>query len=118
MMELACCGLNCRDCPVYVATVTDDNALRAKLAREYAVPGFSPGPEDMTCRGCHSDAPCLAMCSQCPMRLCAMERGASNCGLCPDYPCATLEEIVPADASHRLRLEELHRAAIKENSMD
>ena len=117
-MELAYCGLCCQECPVYEATVTDDDALRAKLAQEYAVPGFAPGPEDMTCRGCHSDTPCLVMCSQCPMRQCAMERGADNCGLCPDYPCATVEERIPTDAPHRLRLEELHRAAAREYLID
>lgn len=98
-------------------TVTNDEVLQEKPVREYALPGFTPRPEDMTCRGCHSDAPCLVTCSQCPMYLCAMEPGA-NCGLCSDYPCDTVEELVPNRVSHQLRLEEVNRTATKENTMD
>ena len=27
-----CCGLNCEECPVFIATVNDDDALRQKTA--------------------------------------------------------------------------------------
>ncbi|MCX6095264.1 MAG: DUF3795 domain-containing protein [Candidatus Bipolaricaulota bacterium] len=36
----ACCGLVCTKCPAYIAKRTDDNALRAMTAKEWAGPDF------------------------------------------------------------------------------
>ena len=111
MEKMAFCGLLCGECPVYLATITGDGDLRARLARDYAAADFHPRAEDMTCRGCRSQAPCAVMCGACPMRLCAMERGAESCGRCPDYPCGTVKRMLPAGAPHRLRLDAIHAAA-------
>lgn len=54
------CGLNCEECPVFIATANNDNKLRQKTAEEwselYAEPLGDNGLrlEDMNCKGCHS----------------------------------------------------------------
>ena len=45
------------------------------------------------------------------MLLCAVERGVESCGLCPDYPCQTVEQMIPAGAPHRLRLDGIRGSA-------
>ena len=111
METMAFCGLRCGECPVYLATITGDRDLMARLARDYATADFHPRAEDMNCRGCRSQAPCAAMCGECPVRLCAIRQGVENCGRCPDYPCQTVEQGSPAGTSHRLRLDAIHRGA-------
>ena len=111
MPEMAFCGLLCGTCPVYRATAAGDRDLMVRLARDYATDTFRPRAEDMHCRGCRSEAPCAVMCGACPMRLCAVERGVESCGLCPDYPCQTVEQMIPAGAPHRLRLDGIRGSA-------
>ncbi len=36
MKKLGYCGLNCEDCPVFVATANNDNGLRQKTAIEWS----------------------------------------------------------------------------------
>ena len=44
MEKMAFCGLLCGECPVYLATITGDGDLRARLARDYAAANFHPSP--------------------------------------------------------------------------
>lgn len=34
---IACCGLDCENCDARIATVTNDDALREKTAKEWSV---------------------------------------------------------------------------------
>jgi predicted ATPase len=91
---LAYCGLDCGQCPIYVATVTGDDALRRKAAREWStVYGDYLSErlgrrefkiEEMSCGGCRS-ANLFVGCSVCKIRACAIARGLDSCARCDEY---------------------------------
>jgi hypothetical protein len=84
----AFCGLDCGQCPAYIATQANDVAKLAALAQEWF-----DGSTDHTivlCDGCKPndrDAHLMKWCSECPTRACALERGLENCAYCEDYGC-------------------------------
>jgi len=59
------CGLDCHDCPAYIVTITNDDELRKKTAKEwnkrYKTLGRLPiTKDDINCSGCLSlSAPLL-----------------------------------------------------------
>lgn len=67
-MELAACGLNCKECPVYMASITGNMADQIRLANEYSTDTCKFSKEDMYCLGCHSDMVSQKMCGDCEMR--------------------------------------------------
>lgn len=88
---LGYCGLNCEDCPVFIATVNDDNNLRLKTARGwsslYAEFLGKDGlkSEDMNCRGCRSESGLFIGCMNCPIRKCCREKNFITCASCSKY---------------------------------
>ena len=65
----------------------------------------------MVWRGCDSPAGANEkMCAGCPMRRCGMDRGLPHCAACPDYPCRTVEQYIPADSDRRRLLDSLAEA--------
>ena len=109
--KIAFCGLVCSECPVWIATQAGDRAAMARLAQEYSTPDFAFAPDDMVCRGCDSPAGANEkMCAGCPIRQCGMGRGLPHCAACPDYPCRTMEQYIPADSDRRRRLDSLAEA--------
>ena len=44
------------------------------------------------------------------MRRCGMGRGLPHCAACPDYPCRTVEQYIPADSDRRRLLDSLAEA--------
>ncbi len=53
---IAFCGLDCEKCDAYLATVTNDNALREKTAKLWAEMNNAPiTPEMINCMGCRAD---------------------------------------------------------------
>ncbi len=89
------CGLDCSECPGYIATQKNDmDALRqvAELwSKEY---NGNLVAEDCICDGCTVDGRKIGHCSQCKVRLCAMDKGVANCAHCADYGCQTLTEFL------------------------
>lgn len=92
--DLAYCGLNCSKCPVLIATIRDDDALRHKTAMEwtdlYAVILKSIGldslkAEDVNCHGCRSEGVIFSACEKCPIRPCCQEKSLVNCAGCREY---------------------------------
>ncbi len=86
---LGYCGLNCEECPVFIATANNDNSLREKTAVEWSklYANFLPKPlepSDMTCRGCHSKNNFLG-CTSCPIRKCSSEKSFGTCADCDKY---------------------------------
>lgn len=111
--QLAFCGLNCGECPVYIATQTGDQALKARLAAEYSVPACRFEPADMQCAGCHAaQGANPKMCGACPVRSCGLQKGLAHCGQCPDYPCAPLEGCAPHGTPRRALLEQLRSGTL------
>ncbi len=100
MKMIAFCGLDCAVCPARTAYLKDDNELRAKTAGEWSrLYGADIPPESVNCTGCTGDGLKFHHCEHaCEIRKCALPRGVSNCGECPDYPCAVIGgflEMVP-----------------------
>ncbi len=90
---IAYCGLNCTQCPSYIATQKDDDKLREKTAAFYAREyGFDLKPEDINCDGCMVDeGRLIGYCNTCKVRACGKEKGVENCAHCSDLPCAKLD---------------------------
>jgi len=92
MTLIAVCGLNCAECPAYIAFTTDDNVLREKTAKEWsAAYGGVMTAESINCAGCKSETgPHIGHCSQCAVRACGQPKAVDHCGVCASYPCGTI----------------------------
>lgn len=79
------CGIDCTACRAYQGTVKADMTLLEQAAGTWEVGVFSA--KDWACLGCRpADQPFLAKyCAGCKVRVCAIERGLSNCAACADY---------------------------------
>ncbi len=77
------CGLDCFNCPVYLAK--DNERLRAAVARNLNVP-----VERVVCRGCRDEGGTigfLGMTEPCNVYKCIQKKGLDFCCDCPDFPC-------------------------------
>ena len=84
---IAYCGINCSECPAYIATQKNNDEARKKVAEEWQK-AFNPNikPEDINCDGCTSDGTRhFSWCNECPIRLCAKTKSTANCAYCDDY---------------------------------
>ena len=94
---IACCGLDCETCEARLATVNNDDALRAKVAKLWSdLNGVEITPEMINCVGCRI----------CPIRQCALGRGTETCGDCSEMDsCEKLGTITEhnSDALNRLK---------------
>jgi hypothetical protein len=81
-------------CPAYLAYINDDDELRAKTAPEWSkMFGGTFKPEDINCSGCTDiDGVQVRYCSQCPVRLCGIQKAVENCAHCDQYPCKKLQD--------------------------
>ncbi len=106
---MAYCGLDCDQCDAFIATRNNDDALRAKVAHEWATLYNAPiKPEHINCTGCRSDGVKTYYCEQlCKVRQCAMERKLEHCAACQDFICDKLNEILAFAPQLKKRLEEL-----------
>ena len=108
---IAYCGLNCEKCDAYLATVNNDQALREKTAKLWSELNQTLIlPEDINCEGCRADGKKTVYCeSLCGIRHCAMEKGVTTCGDCPEMEgCPTLATIISNNSEAR---ENLKRSA-------
>ncbi len=117
MAKLGYCGLNCEDCPVFIATAKDDDALRQATAKEWSqlYADFLKSElrkEDMNCSGCQSENGRLFIgCMNCPIRGCCREKGFSSCALCADYK--TCEMLTGFFTMHQQAKDNLERLRIR-----
>ena len=83
---IAYCGLNCEKCDAYLATIHDDQVLREKTAQLWAELNQAPIlPEHINCQGCRVEGVKTVFCdSLCEIRQCALKKGVSTCGDCPE----------------------------------
>ncbi len=89
---IAACGLDCSKCEAYIATQANDMAaleqVAAKWREEYHAPNIQAS--NILCDGCMAGGRTVGNCSECKIRLCAIDRGQENCAACPDYACDQL----------------------------
>ena len=96
------CGLDCEKCDAYIATVNDDNALREKTAKLWAELNNAPIlPEHINCEVCRKKKKKTVFCdSMCGVRQCALKKGVSTCGDCPELDtCPTVGAITLNNSS-------------------
>lgn len=104
---LSYCGLDCRECPVYQATSQGDEKRLEELAAAYSTPQCRLNRHNLKCMGCFSTlAGKNKMCAGCAIRKCALDRekkgkAVANCGRCPDFPCAVVEQLAPVGMKSR-----------------
>jgi hypothetical protein len=89
---IAVCGLDCAQCPAFIASRTNDDDLRKKTAAEWKQSyNFDFTPEMINCHGCLStDGVQIGHCAVCEMRTCALSKNAKSCAHCAEYPCKTI----------------------------
>lgn len=110
---IAACGLDCADCPAYIAARTDDGELRRKTAEEWSKAfGFDCKPEMVNCHGCFAtDGVQIGHCAECEIRACAVAgKKLPNCAACREFSsCSKLSAFLANAAEARKNLEELRR---------
>lgn len=81
---IACCGLNCAACDARIATIANDNELRAQTAEKWRTQyGASEiTPEMINCTGCREAGVKFAHCSECEIRNCVNAKGFETCSEC------------------------------------
>lgn len=81
---IACCGLDCATCDARIATINNDNQLRAITAEKwkslYNAPNITP--ETINCTGCREAGVKFAHCTQCEIRNCVKSKGFNTCAEC------------------------------------
>lgn len=109
-MKIAFCGLNCMECPIFIATQTQDEVLKEQIARDYSTDTFLLSKEDITCTGCHEvEGACKKMCVECDIRKCGMEKELEHCGACAEFPCNFIEKYAPTESKQRQMLENVRK---------
>ena len=107
---IAYCGLECSQCPAFIAGRENDNELRVQTARAWSEQfNVSFAPESIDCSGCQADGVHGPYCSMCAIRACAKEKGVATCAHCPDYGCDMLAKVHSMDAQCRVRLNEIRK---------
>jgi HAD superfamily hydrolase (TIGR01509 family) len=111
---IAFCGLNCDECPAYIATQKDDDAERKRVAKMWAEEFNAPELtyDKINCDGClQTDGRLFQHCLVCNIRKCGMERELENCAFCDDFACDKLEEFFGFVPEAKVNLQELRRKA-------
>ncbi len=87
------CGINCKTCKTYIATATNDEALKAEIAQEWGkMYGQTFTLAEIHCRGCLSDE-LFGKCSICDIRDCNKTMATSRCHECKKFPCDRIERL-------------------------
>jgi hypothetical protein len=112
VMMIAYCGLNCSECPAYIATQANDDNLRADCARKWtAEHKVDVKPESINCDGCKSEGMKFFVCQTCGIRKCASEKGIDNCSACDGYACRKLQKMWLIDPNIKTAVEALRKKA-------
>ena len=98
---IAYCGLDCEQCDARKATLTNDDALREKVAALWSeLNNAEITAEMINCEGCRIDGAKTPFCdSLCPIRQCALKKGVETCGSCAEMKtCETVGMIISNNA--------------------
>ncbi len=89
--DYSTCGLDCRQCDVYAATVHGDQAARLRAAKLFEPTArehwglATLDPLILDCRGCRSGCVQHQGYGRCPIPGCAQSRGLVSCGQCGEW---------------------------------
>lgn len=102
------CGLECSECPAYLATQKDDMEELARVAAEWSSQfGMQIPTESILCDGCTSAGRLSGYCGMCAVRGCADLKDIPTCAHCADYVCAKLENCPGFSTLGKVNLERI-----------
>lgn len=104
---IAYCGINCAECPAYIATQNDDFEALKKVAKEWSSESMIFQPKELYCDGCNSTGKLFQWCAECPIRKCSREKGFENCAYCEDYFCDNLKMTFDKTPAAKERLDKI-----------
>jgi hypothetical protein len=106
---IAFCGLDCSECPTFLATRENNDEKRKQVAEQWSKQYKADfKPEDINCDGCLSQTGRLfSHCSVCNIRSCGHEKKRENCASCNEYPCQKLESFFQIAPQGRINLDQL-----------
>jgi hypothetical protein len=84
--RIAYCCIDCDTCPLYKATINEDNEAKMKVAKEWGEaekPNFKL--ENFYCYGCKDERSCGMPGRGCTVRKCAVKKGFATCAQCADF---------------------------------
>ena len=123
--DLSYCGLDCKSCDSYKATVYGDQEARMRAVKSWTPVAKEHwgldtlDPNIIDCTGCRTPGPKHKGYGWCPTRACAQERNLSSCGLCPEWQtCDRLLESVGDSAEARANLEVIAQSSNKSGDGD
>ena len=110
---IAFCGMDCANCPTYLATQNDDDNIRKEIQKLWK-DGFNTDVplEAINCDGCKEDGKKGPFCTQCQVKTCADGKNLANCGLCDEYACEQLTgllNMLPPNINPKERLDEINK---------
>jgi hypothetical protein len=103
---IAYCGLDCTECPAYIATKANDDKLREEAAKIWTEQyKHEIRADQINCTGCKSEGKRFFFCRICGIKKCAEEKGVENCAHCPDFGCEKIEGLMQMDPNVKKALE-------------
>jgi hypothetical protein len=89
---ISCCGINCEQCDARIATLANDDALRAKTAETWGqMFNANIKAADINCAGCREDGVKFSHCMMCEIKKCAEAKNFATCGDCSEIEsCETI----------------------------
>ena len=105
------CGIICSDCPVFKATLVNDDVDRNRVAELFTKQyGKEYKLVDINCDGCISDTERIfSFCGVCGIRRCGREKVVKNCAYCAAYPCEKLDGVFNAYPKAKQTLDDTRR---------
>jgi len=106
MTLIGFCGDNCGLCPRYIATKSGDIHDLEKALDLWVRVGWrdrETSPEKVACSGCRS----VNSCRYDNVRICAKNKGITNCGECIDYPCQEIIKVFERTKSYERKCKEV-----------
>jgi thiol-disulfide isomerase/thioredoxin len=87
-------GINCADCPTFLATRDDDENKRKEVAEQWSKDYRRQiKPEDINCDGCLlEEGRLFTHCGVCEIRKCGQEKKIKNCAYCNEYSCQNFKK--------------------------
>jgi len=106
---LSYCGINCVECPAYLATQKNDDEEIKKIANEWSSDAMKFTPEEIYCDGCCKEGRHFSWVPNCDIRICCIEKKLENCAYCEGYICDILKNSLDKSPSAKQNLEEIRQ---------
>ena len=111
MLPTAYCGMECSQCPTYLATQSDDPQARETVAVQWSkMFRMRLSAEEINCDGCKSEGCRLfGHCRTCRIKLCCTRRGLDTCAACEAYACEELSAFFAFVPQTQITLEAIRK---------